>query len=171
MPNSIQLELRAASLAPTTFNAEDNTVEVVLSTGADVQRGGYIERLPVANADLRDIEGKPVLDAHNQGSTRAVLGIIEKAWRKDGEIRARLKLSAREDVAGIVGDRPRRAGVGSTARRSVATASRITCPMAERSRRADSSLPLVSTFWMTPRISPAVMSAMGRARRSFASTR
>lgn len=104
MPNSIQLELRAASLAPTTFNAEANTVEVVLSTGADVNRGGYIERLPTANADLRDIEGKPVLDAHNQGSTRAVLGVIEKAWRKDGEIRARLKLSAREDVAGIVGD-------------------------------------------------------------------
>jgi hypothetical protein len=104
MPNSIQLELRAASLAPTTFNAEANTVEVVLSTGADVNRGGYVERLPIANADLRDIEGKPVLDAHNQGSTRAVLGVIEKAWRKDGEIRARLKLSAREDVAGIVGD-------------------------------------------------------------------
>lgn len=102
MPNSLQT--RAVSLAPTTFNAEDNTVEVVLSTGADVNRGGYIERLPVANADLRDIEGKPVLDAHNQGSTRAVLGVIEKAWRKDGEIRARLKLSAREDVAGIVGD-------------------------------------------------------------------
>jgi hypothetical protein len=104
MPNSIQLELRAASLAPTTFNAEANTVEVVLSTGADVNRGGYIERLPTANADLRDIEGKPVLDAHNQGSTRAVLGVIEKAWRKDGEIRARLKLSSRDDVAGIVGD-------------------------------------------------------------------
>ncbi len=104
MPKTIDLETRAASLAPTTFNAEDNTVEVVLSTGADVNRGGYIERLPVANADLRGIEGKPVLDAHNQGSTRAVLGVIEKAWRKDGEIRARLKLSAREDVAGIVGD-------------------------------------------------------------------
>lgn len=104
MPNSIQLELRAASLAPTTFNAEANTVEVVLSTGADVNRGGYVERLPIANADLRDIEGKPVLDAHNQGSTRAVLGVIEKAWRKDGEIRARLKLSSRDDVAGIVGD-------------------------------------------------------------------
>jgi phage major head subunit gpT-like protein len=104
MPKLNELETRAASLAPTTFNAEDNTVEVVLSTGADVNRGAYIERLPIANADLRDIEGKPVLDTHNQGSTRAVLGVIEKAWRKDGEIRARLKLSAREDVAGIVGD-------------------------------------------------------------------
>jgi RecA-family ATPase len=53
MPNkTLELECRAASLAPTTFNADDNTVEVVLSTGADVQRGGYIERLPVSNAEL-----------------------------------------------------------------------------------------------------------------------
>lgn len=98
------LETRSASLAPTTFNADDNTVDVVISTGADVQRGGFIERLPIANADLRGIEGKPVLDAHNQGSTRAVLGVIQKAWRKDGEIRATLKLSSRDDVAGLVRD-------------------------------------------------------------------
>src|SRR5690242_10039973 len=71
-----QLETRTASLAPTTFNAEDNTVEVVISTGADVQRAGFIERLPVEKADLRNIAGAPVLDAHNQGSTRAVLGVI-----------------------------------------------------------------------------------------------
>jgi len=102
MPNSLQL--RAASLAPTTFNADDNTIEVVISTGADVQRAGFIERLPVANADLRNIAGAPVLDAHNQGSTRAVLGVIQKAWRKDGEIRALLKLSSRDDVAGLVQD-------------------------------------------------------------------
>jgi hypothetical protein len=99
-----QLETRAASLAPTTFNAEDNTVEVVISTGADVQRAGFIERLPVEKADLRNIAGAPVLDAHNQGSTRAVLGVIQKAWRKDGEIRALLKLSSRDDVAGLVRD-------------------------------------------------------------------
>jgi hypothetical protein len=104
MPKTIELETRGASLAPTTFNAEENTVEVVLSTGADVERAGFIERLPVENANLRGIEGKPVLDTHNQGSTRAVLGVIEKAWRKDGEIRARIKLSARDDVAGLVRD-------------------------------------------------------------------
>ncbi len=104
MPNSIALELRAASLAPTTFNADDNTVEAVISTGADVVRGGYVERLPVANADLRNIAGSPVLDAHNQGSTRAVLGVIQKAWRANGEIRALIKLSSRDDVAGLVRD-------------------------------------------------------------------
>ncbi len=104
MPNSVQLETRAASLAPTTFNADENTVEAVISTGADVARGSYVERLPVDNADLRNIAGAPVLDAHNQGSTRAVLGVIQKAWRKDGEIRALIKLSSRDDVAGLVRD-------------------------------------------------------------------
>lgn len=98
------LHVRSATLAPSTFDEKSNTVEVVLSTGADVQRGGYIERLPIANANLRGIEGKPVLDAHNQGSTRAVLGVIQKAWRADGEIRALLKLSSRDDVAGLVRD-------------------------------------------------------------------
>ncbi|WP_395648023.1 prohead protease/major capsid protein fusion protein [Terricaulis sp.] len=98
------LIIRAATLAPTTFDAEANTVEVVLSTGADVQRGGYIERLSVKAADLANITGAPVLDAHNQGSTRAVLGIIQKAWKASGEIRALLKLSSRDDVAGIVRD-------------------------------------------------------------------
>jgi hypothetical protein len=102
MPND--LILRAASLAPTTYDPDTNTIEAVISTGADVQRAGYIERLPIANADLRGIAGAPVLDAHNQGSTRAVLGVIEKAWKAAGEIRARIKLSSRDDVAGIVRD-------------------------------------------------------------------
>lgn len=99
-----KLHMRAASLAPTTYDADTNTIEAVISTGADVQRGGYIERLPIGNADLRGIAGAPVLDAHNQGSTRSVLGVIEKAWKAAGEIRARIKLSSREDVAGIVRD-------------------------------------------------------------------
>jgi len=88
------LHTRAATFAPDTYDAETNTIEAVLSTGADVQRLGYIERLPVANADLRGIVGVPVLDAHNQGSTRAVIGAIEKAWKTGGEIRARIKLSS-----------------------------------------------------------------------------
>lgn len=98
------LRLRAATFAPDTYDADTNTIEVVLSTGAAVQRAGYVEKLPVSAADLSGIAGKPVLDAHNQGSTRAVLGVIEKAWKIGGEIRARLKLSSRDDVAGTVRD-------------------------------------------------------------------
>ena len=97
------LHTRAATFAPDTYDAETNTIEAVLSTGADVNRGAYIERLPVANADLRGIVGVPVLDAHNQGSTRAVIGAIEKAWKAGGEIRARIKLSSAPEDAGIVG--------------------------------------------------------------------
>ncbi|QGZ94875.1 prohead protease/major capsid protein fusion protein [Terricaulis silvestris] len=99
-----QLMLRAAALAPTTYDAKTRTIEVVLSTGAAVARYGYVEKLDINGADLRGIVGAPVLDTHNQGSTRAVLGVIEKAWKVDGEIRARLRLSARDDVAGTVRD-------------------------------------------------------------------
>jgi len=99
-----KLALRAASLAPTTFDADANTIEAVISTGADVQRAGYIERLPIGNADLRGIAGAPVLDAHRQDGVQRVLGVIEKAWKAGGEIRALIKLSSREDVAGIVRD-------------------------------------------------------------------
>lgn len=98
------LILRTASLKPDTFDPETNTVEVVLSTGAAVKRAGYVEKLDINGADLRGIAGSSVLDAHNQGSTRAVLGAIVKAWRAGGEIRALLKLSSRDDVAGIVRD-------------------------------------------------------------------
>jgi hypothetical protein len=99
-----KLALRAATLAPSTFDADANTVEVIASTGADVQRGGYVERLPVANANLRAFVGAPVLDAHNQGSTRAVLGVVQRAFVKDGELRALVKLTARDDAAGTVQD-------------------------------------------------------------------
>src|SRR5262249_49380573 len=95
---------RAATLAPTTYDAKARTIEVVLSTGAAVQRYGYIEKLDIKGADLRGIVGAPVLDAHNQGSMRAVLGRILKAWKADNEIRALVKLSDREDVAGVISE-------------------------------------------------------------------
>jgi hypothetical protein len=96
--------LRSATLAPTTYDAKTRTIEVVLSTGAAVARYGYTEKLDIDGADLRGIAGSPVLDSHSQHSTKAVLGVIVKAWKADGEIRALLKLSARDDVAGIVKD-------------------------------------------------------------------
>ncbi len=98
------LRLRAATFAPDTYDAETNTIEVVLSTGAAVQRAGYVEKLPVANADLRGVEGSPVLDAHRQDGVQRVLGVIQKAWKAGGEIRALLKLSSRDDVAGVIRD-------------------------------------------------------------------
>jgi phage major head subunit gpT-like protein len=101
---TLELTRRGAALAPTTFDEKTNTVEAVVSTGADVRRPGYIERLPVANANLRGFVGKPVLDAHSQASTRAVLGVIERAWIADGELRVLIKLSSRDDVTGTVRD-------------------------------------------------------------------
>lgn len=97
-----KLAVRAATFAPDTYDAETNTIEVVLSTGAAVQRAGYVEKLPVANADLRGIKGAPVLDAHNQGSVRAILGSIQRAWKAGDELRALLKLSTAPGDADVV---------------------------------------------------------------------
>ena len=57
---------------------------------------------------------------------------------------------------------PRRANVGSLAAREVATAYLNTRPMAERMRRASSSLPSVSNGFTVLSTSAAVMDAMGK---------
>ncbi|MGE3583043.1 MAG: prohead protease/major capsid protein fusion protein [Hyphomonadaceae bacterium] len=96
---------RAASLAPTTYDAESRTVEVNFSTFADVQRfdgrGPYIERLDPKGLDLSRFIGASVLNAHAQRGLGDVLGVVLNATRKGI---AKLQLSAREDVAPFVAD-------------------------------------------------------------------
>ncbi|MEM1344111.1 MAG: peptidase U35, partial [Pseudomonadota bacterium] len=70
---------RAANLRPSTLDPEARTVEAVVSTGADVPRPGFVERLPLAAADLSRLEGAPVLDAHQRTSMAHQLGVIENA--------------------------------------------------------------------------------------------
>ena len=64
------IHLRTLTPAPTTLDREARTVEAIVSTGADVQRGGFIERLDLTGADLSRLIGAPVLDGHRSGSTR-----------------------------------------------------------------------------------------------------
>ncbi len=103
---------RAASVAPSTFNAKDRTVEVVWTTGARVRRrswdGSYDEEL-VVDASAIDLirlntGGAPVLNTHSSSSLQDQIGIVERAWIANGEGRAILRLSEREEVAGIVRD-------------------------------------------------------------------
>jgi hypothetical protein len=98
---TLELTRRAVTFAPTTF--KDNTVEGVIAAGAEVRRPGWIERLPVENADIRDLAGRPVLTDHVP-SVRTTLGVVERAWIANGEIRVRIKFSSRDDVAGLVQD-------------------------------------------------------------------
>lgn len=108
-------QVREAALVPTTFNAEARTVEVVWTTGARVRRYDwwadewYDEELVVdaGAVDMSRMESGAcaVLDGHRTyGGVGAQIGVVERAWLDGGEGRAVLRLSSREDLAGIVGD-------------------------------------------------------------------
>jgi hypothetical protein len=107
------MAVRAASIQPATFNATARTVEVIFTTGADVQRTDwysgetFIERLQVSPeaVDLGRLNaGAPVLDSHRSYGLSNVIGVVERAWIAGGEGRALVRFSEREDVAPIVRD-------------------------------------------------------------------
>lgn len=98
---------RAATVAPSTVNEAERTVEVVWSTGAPVRRrdmeGPFIERLSLdpAHVDLSRLKGASVLDAHRQAEIRNVLGVVLDA-RADGQQGiGTLRFSKRADVEPI----------------------------------------------------------------------
>lgn len=107
-------QLMEARLLPNSFNAETRTIEVVWAVGARVRRYDwwegryYDEELsmePVA-VDMSRLESgnAPVLRDHNTYSIEAQIGVVDSASLGNGEGRALLRLSERDDVAGIVGD-------------------------------------------------------------------
>ena len=81
---------RAASVVPSTYDAETHTVEVVLSSGADVRRWGYIERLLIdpAAIDLSRVAtgAVKILDSHNAGSIRSILGGLQSTRFAGGNL-------------------------------------------------------------------------------------
>ncbi len=107
-----QIELpMQVRLAPVgSIDAEARTAELVWSTGAPVKRYDwwkgeyYLEELSLdpKHVDMSRMEaGAPLLDTHNTYSLDAVLGVVERAWIKDGEARALVRFSAREEVEPI----------------------------------------------------------------------
>lgn len=106
-------QLRAAQIVPATFNADSRTVDVVWTTGAKVRRYDwwnerwYDEELIVSPEAIdltRMNAGASVLDTHGQWRLESVIGVVERAWIEGGEGRATVRLSDREDLAGIVRD-------------------------------------------------------------------
>jgi hypothetical protein len=102
-----------ARFAPTTYNAEARTVELVWSTGSRVKRTDwrtgedFTEELSMEPAaiDLSRLNsGAPLLDTHSQWSLSGVLGAVERAWVAKGEGRAIVRFSARADVQPILDD-------------------------------------------------------------------
>ena len=109
------VQTRAASLQPATFNAADNTVDVVWTTGSRVRRYDWYNDTPyeeelavtpdavdMARFDAGTVQ---VLDGHRTyGGVDAILGIATTASISGGEGRATLRLSQRPEVAGVVSD-------------------------------------------------------------------
>lgn len=112
--NLMPPQLLQARLLPATFDAETRTIEVSWGTGVRVRRYDwwreryYDEELSmdVAAVDMTRLASgnAPVLDGHNRWSLASQIGVVERAWIEKGEGRAVLRLSEREELAGIVGD-------------------------------------------------------------------
>lgn len=107
-------QLFEARLLPNSFNPETRTIEVVWGVGARVRRydwweGRYYDEELSMEPDAVDMSrlesgNAPVLRDHNTYSIQAQIGVVDSATLASGEGRAMLRLSEREDLAGIVGD-------------------------------------------------------------------
>ncbi|MCC6517806.1 MAG: prohead protease/major capsid protein fusion protein [Tabrizicola sp.] len=97
---------RSADFQPESFNADDLTVDAVISTFADVTRrdarGAYVERLDPAGLDLSRLVGAPVLDGHRQGSARDVIGTVTGYRMEGGQLVASIRLSGAADAVPVV---------------------------------------------------------------------
>ena len=101
MANALPMQTRLAPVA--SIEAETRTVEVVWTTGASVRRRRWTgfdaaidyEEILVVSRDAVDLSrldsGAPVLDSHSQWTTRAIVGVVERAWIDKGEGRASLR--------------------------------------------------------------------------------
>jgi hypothetical protein len=100
---------RDALARPASFDPTARTIEVIFATGAGVQRtderGQYLEILSLDGADLAALRGGSVLDAHQQhNGLGAVIGNVLDAWREGDRLIARLQLSERPELEGLVRD-------------------------------------------------------------------
>lgn len=113
--HQLPLQSRAATLQPASFNAADNTVDVVWTTGARVRRYDwyndttYEEELVVTpdSVDMArfDAGTVQVLDGHRTGGgVASIIGIARSGSIANGEGRATIRLSERPEMAGIVAD-------------------------------------------------------------------
>lgn len=98
---------------PETFNKDKRTIDVVFATDAPVLRYDYSEgeyfdevlSFDAGNVRLDRINaGGPVLNSHDSYDLSNVLGVVVKAWIENGQGRATLMFSDRDEVAGTIRD-------------------------------------------------------------------
>jgi phage head maturation protease len=76
--------------SPSTYDSASHSCDCVISAGAAVKRfyGTEILRIDRPSVDLSRVDtgGCPLLDSHSQSSIDAVLGRIDSAWIKSGQL-------------------------------------------------------------------------------------
>lgn len=107
-------QLREVRLLQNTFEPEARTIECVWTAGATVRRFNwwreeyYDEVLEVSEqaVDLSRLNSGAcaVLNSHGTWDLSDQIGVVERAWIKDGQGHALLRLSGRAEIAGIVED-------------------------------------------------------------------
>lgn len=106
-----KLDFRA-DIKENSYDETNNTIEVVASVGSRVRRDpwfseSFVEELEISSEAIR-LErfnsGAPLLMDHNLYSVRGQIGVIQRAWIENGELRAVVKFSSREEFQGIITD-------------------------------------------------------------------
>ena len=96
---------RRAPITPASYNADAQTVEAVISTGAPVRRrdhrGVYVERLDLSAVDPDALVGLPVLDNHRSTGSEHVVGVIAEARREPAGLVATIRLSQADDASSV----------------------------------------------------------------------
>lgn len=99
--------IRSVEFRKNSYDPQNRTFEAVIATETSVLRhdaqGPFQEILPAESFDLGN-QNLPLLDSHNTGTVRAMLGRTESIRREGNQIVATMRLSAAEDT-GPVGQR------------------------------------------------------------------
>ncbi|MGB0440013.1 MAG: peptidase U35, partial [Paracoccaceae bacterium] len=98
------IHLRSLTPTPTTVDLDERTVEAIVSTGADVVRGAFVERLDMNGVDVSRLIGAPVLDAHRSASTRDQFGVVVAAEMRPEGLWVRIKFRSNAAAAAILSD-------------------------------------------------------------------
>lgn len=104
----------AASINTSSFNADNNEVEVVFATETLVEEEmpdgeRFYEQVEISNAaaDLTRLNSNgPVLDSHDNSSVKKQMGVVVRAWVDEStkEAKAIVRLSKSEEWATVVND-------------------------------------------------------------------
>jgi hypothetical protein len=102
-------EALSAAFMPSSANAEARTIDVVFSAGSKVIRvpffaEPYYLQLRIDESSIRLgrlNNGAPLLNTHNSYSLESQIGVVEKAWIKDGLAYATIRFSKRAEVDAI----------------------------------------------------------------------